>query len=59
VDLEGELISALDELKKAKEKNKQLKEQLFHVEEGMYNSKMRSLFIKDRKLKKPLKEKTS
>lgn len=34
VDLEGELISALDELKKEMKKNKQLKEQLQRAKEG-------------------------
>jgi len=34
MEFEGEHISALDELKKARKKNRQLKGQLQHVEEG-------------------------
>ena len=34
VEFEGELINCIDELKKARRKKKQLKEQLQHVEDG-------------------------
>ena len=37
VDHEEKLISTLKELKKTRNKNKELKEQLLRVEEGMYN----------------------
>ena len=35
VDLEGELISALDELKKERKKNKKLKEELSKMKESI------------------------
>lgn len=57
VDLEGELIGALNELKKARKKNRKLKEQLFCVEDGMYNSDNEEFFIKEKKFERPLKVK--
>lgn len=38
VDLKSELLNALEELKKARKKNRQLKEHILRVEEGMHYS---------------------
>ena len=39
VDMEGELISALEELKKSRKKNKYLKKQLLKIEEHVKEEK--------------------
>lgn len=59
VDLEEELISALDELKKARKKNKQLKEELQRAEEGMYNSNNEEFSYEKEKLEEAIKRKYS
>jgi len=59
VDLEGELISDLDELKKARRKNKKLKEQLQHTKEGMYKFDNEEFAYQKENLEETMKSKDS
>ena len=57
VDFEGELISDLDELKKVRKKNRKLKEQLQHAEDGMYNLDNEDFVYQKEKLEEAIKSK--
>lgn len=59
VGFEGEPISALIELKNGRRKNKQLKDLLQCVEEGMYNSNNEEYAYQKEKLEEAIKSEES
>ena len=59
VDFEGELINALDELKKAKKNKRQLKKQLQRAKEVMHNSDNEEFVYQKEKIEEVIKSKDS